>query len=272
MATRRPAGSARQESRVIPGADEDPATDELLLEMALQAGGLIAIDQHLGVDRPVRLMTRRATLADGLVLEHKRAALRGVTFPAGVDLRDLRRPAADHSRALVRIVTVRAAHFALDHRMVGRQGEGGPFVEMALEAGFRRFPRVDDGAGGTTGFLVDAARTVAGFTPDVHGVRPGSLHSGVVGGREILHDLGMAFSAAFRTGELGPGDLRRRYQGPIGGARNGRHRKQDSTQADAEPDERGPSRRREGRWFVFRLDGVHNRKNSNIGPVTTDRC
>ena len=61
-------------------------------------------------------------------------------------------------------------------------------LQMALEAGFRRFARIDDRTGSTASRDVLASGAVAGFATDVLGVLALGLQPGVGGSREVTCD------------------------------------------------------------------------------------
>ena len=104
----------------------------LLLEMAFDTKRRVALIQQALVDGAVRRMADDATLAHCLVLVDKRAALLRVTLEAGFVfaqerktagfefLLDICRRALDRD-AFVHLMTIGAAHFAFEHRMVMRQ-------------------------------------------------------------------------------------------------------------------------------------------------------
>src|SRR6185369_11052298 len=94
-----------------------------LLEVAFQAQVGVADRQHFGVHRAVRSMTNGAPLSGGLVLEHVWPALFGMTLDAAFVLRNQSGTPAAIRRALMRRMTVAAAHLAFRHRMVARQVE-----------------------------------------------------------------------------------------------------------------------------------------------------
>jgi len=76
-------------------------------------------------------------LEAGFVVTEQHGA---ATFHA---LRQTRSTAFDRV-ALVRVVAIRAAHFALEHRMVMRKLKGSTDVGVTLETGRRRFSRIHD--------------------------------------------------------------------------------------------------------------------------------
>jgi len=61
----------------------------------------------------------------------------------------------------VRFMAIAAAHFAFKHRMMMRQLKCCTHVQMALEAGVRRFSRIDDRASAAAGLNVQTPGTVA---------------------------------------------------------------------------------------------------------------
>jgi hypothetical protein len=73
----------RQPRGVIGIADENSAGRGLLLEMALQTKGGVALGQHALIDRAVRRVAAHTTLAQRLVFKDERSALRSVTLEAG---------------------------------------------------------------------------------------------------------------------------------------------------------------------------------------------
>ena len=103
-------------------------------------------------------MTGQATLAHGLVLKYKWPALRGVALEASFvsaqesnaagfkRLLDIGAAALDCD-PLVRVVTIRAAHFAFGHRMMVRQLKLSAHFQVTLETSFRRLARIDDRMG-----------------------------------------------------------------------------------------------------------------------------
>ena len=203
-------------------ADQNFAADGLLLEMAFQAQHMIAFRQHPRIDRTVRSMASRASLAHRFMLEHKRAALRDVTFAASVLLGAERRAATDHRRSLMRIVTIgatdssthrnRVAVSSFEHRMAVGQAELRALVEMTLETNFRRFERIDDSVA-RAGLRMQAARAMARFATDVLRVDSLRLQSRMRRRFEIARDLGMTFFAALGAGECGTGNLWRHHDG-----------------------------------------------------------
>jgi hypothetical protein len=158
MAARRPTRSLLQEARVIDVSNENVARYFLLLEMAFDTKRRVALIQQTLVDGAVRRMADGATLAQRFMLVDKRAALLSVTLEAGLVfaqkrkaagfefLLDICRRAFDRD-TFVRLMTISAAHFAFQHRMMVRQLERRANFQVTLETGFRRLSWIYDGAG-----------------------------------------------------------------------------------------------------------------------------
>ena len=148
MTASRPTRSLLQEAGVIDVSNENVPGYFLLLEVAFNTKRRVAFIQQALVDGPVRRMANGATLAQCLMLVDKRAALLRVTLEAGFVCAEERKatgfelllnislPAFDCD-ALVQLVTIAAAHFAFQHRMVMRQCERCANFEVTLEASLR---------------------------------------------------------------------------------------------------------------------------------------
>jgi len=137
-----------------------------------QAEVRVALGEHLLIDRAVWVMASRAALAQGLVLEHKRARLLAMTWRATFVLPGHGQPAVRFENvAPVRIMTLHATHVSFDDRMMLRQIESGLNIQMALETGRRVIARIDDEFCVAAGFDVFAAGTVAGFASGLTGQR-----------------------------------------------------------------------------------------------------
>jgi hypothetical protein len=167
MTSRGKASAAAEEGRVVPGAYEYPARTGLLLEVAFETEVGVPFDQHPGVHGPMRLMARGASLANGLVLEDKRASLGRVAPAAGIKLRRQAGPPRDHRVALVRIVAIRAAHLAFEDGMMAGKSEPGSHFEMAAEASFGGFIWINDGVMGAAGLVMQAARAMTRFAAHI---------------------------------------------------------------------------------------------------------
>ena len=134
---------------MIDVADKNSAGFSLLLEMAVQTERCVARDEHSLVDRAVRRMTDDAALAQRFVFEHERPALRGVTLETGFVSAEKSEATAFErllrigstafdGLALVRVMTITAAHLAFEHRMVMRQLELRAHIQVTLKTSFRR--------------------------------------------------------------------------------------------------------------------------------------
>ncbi len=152
---------------------------------------------------------------------NKRAALLGVALkasfvsaqeskPAGFEvLLNVCRCAFDRD-SLVRVVTIGAAHFAFQHRMVVRQLECGTHFQVALETGLRIFPRIDDRMRRATALDVQTARPVAGLAAHVLCVFSFGHQSRMRRCFEVAHDLFVTGLAFLRADKLCAGNARRR--------------------------------------------------------------
>lgn len=153
----------------------------LLLEMAFDTKRCVALIQQTLVDGAVGRMADGATLAQRLVLVDKRAALLRVTLEAGLVLAQERKTAgfeflldicrrALNRDAFVYLMTIRAAHFAFEHRMMVRQCECGANFQVTLETGFRRLSWIYDRAGAPARLHVQTPWPVARFAAHVRGL------------------------------------------------------------------------------------------------------
>ena len=181
MAASRPTRSLLQEVRMIDVSNENVPRYFLLLEMAFNTQRRIAFIQQSLVNGPVRRMTNGTPLPQCLMLVDKRAALLRVTLEAGFVFAQERKAAgfefllnicsrAFDRDALVRLVTIRAAHLAFEHGMVMRQSECRANFQVTLETRFRRLSRIYDGASPAPGFDVQTPRPVARLAAHVYGL------------------------------------------------------------------------------------------------------
>ena len=152
-------------------------------------------------------MADDTTLAHCFVLVNKRTALRGMTLETSFVSAQERKAAAlerllhigsaaFNRDALVRVVTIGAAHFPFQHRMMVRQLELRPHFQVTLETGFRDLPRIDDRVRRAAALDVQTARSVTRFAAHVLRVLSVRLQSRVRRGAEIARDL---FVAGLRT-------------------------------------------------------------------------
>ena len=148
-------------------------------------------------------MADGASLPHRLVLINKGAPLLRMTFEAGFVTAHESKAAGSElllhvcRRALrrdpfVRFMTITAAHLAFQHRMVMRQRECCPNLQVTLETGVGRFARVDDCARSAAGFDVQTPRSMAGLTAHILGVFTFRLQPRMRGCPEVAHDLFVA--------------------------------------------------------------------------------
>ena len=181
---------------MITSADQDLADGCLVLEVAFEAESGIALGEELFVHGTVRLVADEAAFARGFVLVNERPALLRVATVTGFVIAHERRPAGDDRVAFVRVMAITAGHFVVQHGMRVGQVEFPALVEMTIEADLGRAIRIDDGVARTAGLVVDAARTMAGFTPHVHGVGTAHFEFGVGRSRKIARNVFVTFRAA----------------------------------------------------------------------------
>jgi hypothetical protein len=211
MTARGPAGATSQKRGVVPAANLDFARRELLLEMALEAKILVSLDKQIVIHRAMRLVTGGAALAHRFVLENKWAALRDMTFRAGVHLAGEGEPATLDRVAFVRIVTIAAAHLSFDHGMMVRQLKASFHLQMTSKTNLGRLSRVDDHIAHATGFRMFAPRTMARFAADVLRIIPARDEARVRGRWEIFVDFRVAFRAVLRADKLRAWNLGRSH-------------------------------------------------------------
>src|SRR5215217_8260890 len=155
-------------------------------------------------------MADHTTLTHRLVLIYERATLLCVTLEAGfVSAHESK--AAGFERLLnicrralsrdpfVRFMTIAAAHFALEHRMMMRQLKGCANIQVTLETGVGRFAWIDDCTSAAAGLNVQTPGPVARLASHVLCVFPLRLQSRVSGCPEIADDLFMAGRAFLRA-------------------------------------------------------------------------
>jgi hypothetical protein len=149
-------------------ANVDFSTSDALaldLRVAFQAQVRIALDEHLAINRPVRVVAHRATFTHRFVFEHKWPRLLAMTLRAGlVQARHRQAPCPFENVAAMRIMALHAVHSIFQHRMVLRQFEFSVRLQMTLKTGIRRFPGIDDElAASAAGGHVETSRAMTGF-------------------------------------------------------------------------------------------------------------
>lgn len=166
-----PARAAPYERRVRNVANEKLAARRVHLGVAFEAKIIVALHEQLVRNRPVRLMTDRASLAQCFMFVDHRPSLGAMTFGAGlIQLREAgsRTRAEDRTmRCLenvraVRVVALHTIHPIFEHRMVVRQFELCMDIDMAIETGLRVAAGIDDElAAAPAGVYVQAPWTMA---------------------------------------------------------------------------------------------------------------
>lgn len=133
--------------------------------MALEAKIVVALNQHLGIDRAVRTMTNRAAFAHRFMLEDKWLGLVAMTLRAGLIESGHREAAGGfHDVRSVRVMTLNTIHFAFNDRMMLREAELCMGFEMAIKATGRVFAGIKNKfSAPTAGGDVLTAGAVAGF-------------------------------------------------------------------------------------------------------------
>ena len=138
-------------------------------------------------------MADHAPLTHRFVLIDKWAALLCVTLEARFVSSQKRKAAGSElllnicrgalgRDSFVRLMTIAAAHFALEHRVVVRQLECCANVQVTLETGVRRLSRIDDRARFAASLDVQTPRSMARLATHVRG---------------LLFSFAAAFCAAF---------------------------------------------------------------------------
>jgi hypothetical protein len=198
----------------------------LFLEMAFQAKRRVALVQQSLVDGAVGRMTDHATFPHCLVLVNKGAPLRGMALEAGfVSAQESKAPAFEHLLNIgpatldcdtdVRIMAIRAAHFAFQHRMVVRQLELCPHFQVTLETRFRRLPRIDDRVRRATALDVQTSRTVTRFATNVLCVLAMRLQAGMRRRPKIARNIFVTRRAFLGSHELRAGNAGRRKNSAV---------------------------------------------------------
>src|ERR1039458_5078737 len=120
------------------------AASAALMNLA-EAEDQIALDQQLGVDAAVRIMTDRAALPQRRMLKYKGPGLLSVTLRTGfVPARHCQPPRRFEDVAAMRVVALRAVHLLLQHRVVLRKLKFPLLLAMALETSRGVFAGIDD--------------------------------------------------------------------------------------------------------------------------------
>jgi hypothetical protein len=217
-----PAGAVAQECAVVNVTEKNRSARGLCLGVAFDAQIVIALHEHFGIDRTVRVMADGAAFAQRRVLENERASLFAMTLGAVLVLpRHGQAARRLHDIHPVRIVALHAIHFAFNHRMVLRQVKFSPGFLVTLKAGFRIFAGINDeflqpAAAGHRDVL--APRAVTRFAAALarhFGV--GDPQSRVRAAGKYSRNIGMTIKASLVPDESRAFDLQRGDDFPVGG-------------------------------------------------------
>jgi len=137
------------------------------------------------------------------MFKDKWTRLRGVALSTGLMFGQQSCAASLYRWSLVWIMTIPAAYLSLNDWVMIREVELAALVQVALEADFRGFSRINDRMGSATTLIVQATRAMAGFAADFRRVFPRSFQPCVRCGNEIMRYRAMTFFTTFRSGELG---------------------------------------------------------------------
>ncbi len=176
MTAATPASAARQEGVVRNGANHDRIASragDLALEVAFEAEIVIALLQHLLIDRSVHTMTTAAAFPDGFMFEDEWPALRDMAFDAEILLCEQGGATCAHGVPFMGVVAVDAGDFAFQDRVMIGKVELCALVQVALEAGLGSLAGIDDRFGSATDFDMDTAGAMTTFTSCGDGVSPG---------------------------------------------------------------------------------------------------
>jgi len=110
----------------------------------------------------------------------------------------------------MRVVTIGAAHFAFQDRMVMRQLELCPHFQVTLETSLRRLTRIDNSVRCAAALDVQTTRPVTRLTADVLRVLSLRFQSRVRRCPEIARNIFVTGLTTFRTDELRARDAGRR--------------------------------------------------------------
>ena len=171
-------------------------------------------------------MAADTAFAQRFMLKYKWSALRNVTLETRLVLAKQLGSAADNllrktcaaafdCAPAVRIVAIRAAHFAFEYGMMVRQLKLCADFQVALETSFRRPARIDDLAFFAAGGDVQTSRSVTSFAAHLFRVVAWRFQTRVRRGAKISSNVFVARFASLRADEFGAWNARRREDGAI---------------------------------------------------------
>jgi hypothetical protein len=199
MTTRAPASSLHQ-SRGMRKVAHDYRAGRGQLSVAFQTQIVVALVEHLLVDRTMGVVTHGASLTQCLVFKYMRPGLLAVTLETGLIL-----PRDEHAFGLedilsMRIVAINAMHPSFFDRVAVLKVEQRPGLKMALETGLRIFAGINYKlTAASAHFQVEAAGAMTRLAAPTHQALSFSLnpYACVAGVFEILNHLLMAQRARF---------------------------------------------------------------------------
>jgi len=224
MATRRPTGAVTKQSAVVDIANVKPGCGRrsLRLRVALEAQVGIALDEHFGINRTVRVVANGATFAERGVFKNEGAGLFAMTLSAGFVLTRHGEPARGlHDVHAVRIVALDAIHFTLNDGMMLWQMKFSLSLLMALKTRFGVLAGIDDeffeaAASGHGDML--AAWSMAGFTAARAGhFGVGQPQSRMRAAGEHPRNVRVTIKTSLVADVSRAFDLQRRDDRPVGG-------------------------------------------------------
>ena len=128
-----PTSPSSDQAGVIGLADKCLRRSQLHLRMTFQAKIIVGLDEHLAIDRAVRLMTRDAALSQRLMFINDRLGLLPMALGTGF-VQTRHRQAAErfHYVVSMRIVALHTIHSRLNDGVMIRQVKFGVDFQMAL--------------------------------------------------------------------------------------------------------------------------------------------
>lgn len=207
-----PTGAVTEISRMVFLPDKNLPRRPLHLRVTFQAKIIVALDEHLGVDRTVGAVTHGASLAQRLVLEHKRLRLVTMTIRTClVQTPQTQAAGGFHHVRAVRVMALHAIHLPLEHGMMLWQAEFGVGVEMAIEARGRVPAGIENKLPAPAAdFGMFATGAVTSFTaawPNLGHRR--EMHPRVSTGRELPDVIGVALQTVLVADVIRAGNIRR---------------------------------------------------------------
>lgn len=211
-----PAGALGQKSFMLYLADENPARGPrfLFLGVTFKAQIGIGLNQHLRIDRTMRVVTDEATLAQSRMLEDERAGLGAMTLGAGLVQTCHRQPAGRfHDVAPVWVVALDAIQLPFEHRVMLRQVKLRVNIDVTTETRLGIAAGIDDELAATTADLdMPAAGAMTRFTTRfARHLQMFPVAAPVGADRKNPGDIGMTLVAGLIADVAGSFDLERDF-------------------------------------------------------------